>query len=250
MGAQCAVVFTDFNMLKIAKFINFIPTPVHLWWFGPFNSELTLNKSSVTDFIRDDRSEFDLVVFENFYHECFAAVGHKYGASVVQLLPFSANVRVSQWQSNPYGTAYVPDLTSRFASNMTFAQRTANAVTAFFYTAVNRLYYLPRHRAIADRYIAYPGHGGRPDLADMLRNISLTLVNNHPVIGGAVPTVPSYVNVAGMHCVPAKPLPEVRRVVRAAAERALVALATGGGREKVKRTLFAAPLLGITLFLR
>lgn len=201
-------------MLKVAKFIKYIPTPVHLWWFGPFNSELTLNKSSVTDFIRDDRSSFDLMLFENFYHECFAALSHKYGAPLVQLLPFSANARVSQWQSNPYDPAYIPDLTSDFASNLTFAQRTANALAAFFYTAVSRLVYLPRQRAVAGKYFVYPGHERRPDLTEILRNVSLTLVNGHPIVGSAVPMVPSYVNVAGMHCAPPRELPEVRGPVR------------------------------------
>lgn len=196
-------------MLKIAKLIKLIPTPIHLWWFGPHISETSLNKSSVLEFIRDDQSSFDLVMFENFYHECFAALGHKYGAPLVQLLPFSANARVSQWQSNPYGSAYIPDLTSEFASNMTFAQRTTNALSTFFYTVMNRAFYLPRHRTIADKYFVYPGHERRPDLTEILRNISLTLINSHPVLGTATPMVPSYINVAGMHCVPSKKLPQV-----------------------------------------
>lgn len=199
----------DFDMLKVAKYINLIPTPIHLWWFGPYISETSLNKTSVIDFIKDDCSSFDLVLFENFYHECFAAIGHKYGAPLVQLLPFSANPRVSQWQSNPYDPSYIPDLSSVFASNMTFMQRTTNSLATFFYTVVNRVFYLPRHRTISDKYFVYPGHESRPDLTEILRNISLTLVNSHSIIGSAVPMVPSYVNVAGMHCVPPKELPKV-----------------------------------------
>lgn len=161
------------------------------------------------DFIAHDQSSFDLVLFENFYHECFVAIGHKYGAPVVQLLPFATSARVSQWQKNPHNPAYMPDLTSLYASNMTFTQRTTNFISTFFYTAVNRLIYLPWHRIIADKYFVYPGHERRPDLTEMLQNISLTLINSHPIIGSAVPMVPSYVNVAGMHCVPPKQLPKV-----------------------------------------
>jgi glucuronosyltransferase len=43
----------------------------------------------------------------------------------------------------------------------------------------------------------------------MLRNVSLTLVNSHPMIAPAAPYVPSYVQVAGMHTKPAGPLPAV-----------------------------------------
>ncbi|XP_022179701.1 UDP-glucuronosyltransferase 2C1-like [Myzus persicae] len=217
----------DFDMLKVAKYVNLVPTPFHLWWFGPHISETSLDKPSVANFIRSDRSSFDLVLFENFYHECFVSIGHKYGAPVVQLLPFSANSRVSQWHSNPYNPAYIPDLTSAFGSNMTFAQRTSNAVSAFFYTAVSRLVYLPRQRAVADKHFVYPGHERRPDLVDMLRNVSLTLVNSHPVLGSAVPLVPSYVHVAGMHCVPAGPLPEDLRQIMESAKEGVVYFSLG-----------------------
>ncbi|KAL5233409.1 hypothetical protein ACI65C_000819 [Semiaphis heraclei] len=217
----------DFDMLKVAKYVNLVPTPLHLWWFGPHISETSLDKPSVANFIRTDRSSFDLVLFENFYHECFVAIGHKYNAPVVQLLPFSANSRVSQWHSNPYNPAYIPDLTSAFGSNMTFAQRTRNAVSAFFYTAVSRLVYLPRQRAVADKHFVYPGHERRPDLVDMLRNVSLTLVNSHPATGSAVPMVPSFVYVAGMHCVPAGPLPEDLKQIMESAKEGIVYFSLG-----------------------
>lgn len=196
-------------MLDVAKIINLIPTPIHLWWYGPYISEVTLNKTSVLDFIRNDRSRFDVILFENFYHECFTALGHKYGAPVVQLLPFSPNARVSKWHGNPYDPAYIPDLTAVATPNMTFGQRTVNTVSAFVYTFLDRLVYLPRQRALARKYFVYPGHERRPDLVDLLRNVSLTLINSHPVIGAPAPMVPTYVDVAGMHCEPAKKLPEV-----------------------------------------
>ncbi|VVC34923.1 Hypothetical protein CINCED_3A009476 [Cinara cedri] len=214
-------------MLNVAKFVNLIPTPVHLWWFGPHISEISLNKSSVMDFIAHDRSSFDLVLFENFYHECFVAIGHKYGAPVIQLLPFATNARVSQWQKNPHNPAYMPDLTSRYASNMTFAQRTTNFVATFFYIAMNRVFYLPKHRTLVDKYFVYPGYEGRSDLTEMLQNISLTLINSHPIIGSAVPMVPSYVNVAGMHCLPSKELPKDLKEIMDGSEKGVVYFSLG-----------------------
>lgn len=38
-----------------------------------------------------------------------------------------------------------------------------------------------------------------PDLNDLARNISLVLVNSHFSINQARPTVPNYVEVAGLH---------------------------------------------------
>jgi len=198
------------NHLDRNSLFNRLPLYIYTLWLGPMITKNAVNKKSVRDFVLGDRSAFDLVVVENFFHECFVTLGHKYGAPVVQLLPFAANPRVSQWHSNPYGTAYIAEFTGRYVAPMTFAQRAENAVSTLFNTWANRLVYMPQQRAIMDEHFAYPGHESRPDLETMLRNVSLTLVNSHPIIGQAAPYVPSYVLVAGMHMKPAGPLPTVR----------------------------------------
>ena len=48
-----------------------------------------------------------------------------------------------------------------------------------------------------------------PPLLDIERNQSLSLLNTHFSVGGAVPLLPSQVEVGGMHCRGAQPLPEV-----------------------------------------
>lgn len=203
----------DFNMLEVAK--SRVPDFLGVWGFGLFNTESTLDKPAVRNFLRNDRSAFDVVLFENFVHECFVALGHKYGAPVVQILPSSTSVRVSQWHGQPYDPAYVPEFTMGFTDRMTFVQRVRNTVSALCNTWLARAFYLPRQQALADKHFVYPGHEQRPPLADMLRNVSLTLVNSHPTyIGYPAPTVPGFINVAGMHCVPSGPLPEVTTVVR------------------------------------
>lgn len=196
-------------MLDVAKYM--IPEPIGSWTFGPYNTDQTLDKPTVRDFLRDDRSAFDVILFENFLHECFVALGHKYGGvPVVQLLASSTSVRVSQWYGQPYNPSYVPEFTIGFPANMTFRQRALNTVSAFFHTWLSRVFYLSHHGTLMDKYFVYPGYENRPPLIDMLRNVSLTLVNSHPAaVGSPVPTVPSFVNVAGMHCTPAKQLPEV-----------------------------------------
>lgn len=189
--------------------MNRLPLYVFSLLLGPLVTENVVNKKSVRDFVVDDRSKFDLVVFENFFQECFVTLGHKYGAPVVQLLPFAVNPRVSQWHGNPYGPAYVADFAASYVAPMTFVERAQNAVATVFNTWVNRLLYVPRQRAIMDEHFVYAGHEHRPDLESMLRNVSLTLVNSHPLIGQVAPYVPSYLQVAGMHTKPAGPLPKV-----------------------------------------
>jgi len=180
---------------------------------GPVITRNALDKEKIKDFILNDNSSFDLVVFENFYHESFVTLGHKYGAPVIQLLPFATNSRVSQWHGNPYDPSYIADFASGYAAPMTFLQRAENTISAMFNTWMTRLFYLPRHMDIMDEYFAYKGCDHRPELETMLRNVSLTLVNSHPLIAPVAPLVPSYVQVAGMHVEPVKALPRVCREI-------------------------------------
>lgn len=218
---------TDIDFLDKNSLINRLPLYIYTLWLSPMITTNAVDKKSVRDFVLGDRSAFDLVIIENFFHECFVTLGHKYGAPVVQLLPFATNPRVSQWHGNPYGPAYVADFAANYVAPMTFAQRAQNAVAATFNTWINRLIYIPRQLAIMDKHFAYEGHESRPDLETMLRNVSLTLVNSHPMIWPAVPYVPSYVQVAGMHTKPAGPLPTDLKTILDSAEHGLIYFSLG-----------------------
>lgn len=201
---------TGLNHLDENNLSNRVPAFLRNLWLGPSITRKALDKPSVRDFVLGDRSSFDAVVIENFFHECFVTLGHKYSAPVIQLLPFATNPRVSQWQGNPYDPSYLADFCGSYAAPMTFAQRAVNVVSTVFNTWVNRLVYLPQHRSMMREHFAYEGHETRPDLETMLRDVSLTLVNDHPSVGSVAPYVPSYVQVAGMHVKSPKQLPEVR----------------------------------------
>ncbi|CAH1738734.1 unnamed protein product [Aphis gossypii] len=215
------------NFLDKNAPMNLLPLYMIALWLGPMMTRNAVDKKSVRDFVVGDRSSFDLVIVENFFHECFVTLGHKYGTPVVQLLPFAANPRVSQWQGNPYGTAYVADFTAHYVAPMTFAQRAKNAVATLFSTWVIRLLYMPQQRAIMNEHLVYAGHESRPDLETMLQNVSLTLVNSHPMIAPAAPYVPSYVQVAGMHTKPAGPLPEDLKAIMDSAEHGVIYFSLG-----------------------
>ncbi|XP_025408855.1 UDP-glucuronosyltransferase 2B30-like isoform X2 [Sipha flava] len=206
---------------------NTWPSYVYVLWLGPRITRFAVDKPSVKEFILNDGGRFDVVIIENFFHECFVALGHKYGAPVVQLLPLAANSRVSQWHGNPYHPAYIAELFNDYAAPMTFRQRVGNTVSAAFNTWVNRLVYMPQQRAIMLEHFRYPGHERRPDLDTMVQDVSLTLVNSHPLVSSVAPFVPGYVQVASMHVQPVKPLPRDLKNILDAAERGVIYFSLG-----------------------
>jgi len=179
------------------------------WLIWPKFTELTVNKPAVTRLIRSEGLQFHLVLFENFFHECFVAVGHKFRAPVVQLFPSVPNAGAAQWHGNPYDGSYIPDVNSGYSDDMSFVERLTNTAVSFLHTAISSFYYLPKQKDLMNKYFNYTGWETRPSMEDMLKNISLTLINTHFSVGTPRPLVPSYIDVAGMHLEPASTLPKV-----------------------------------------
>lgn len=201
--------FSDDSILNKVKFLKPLTIPIGIIFLGTKINEQTLNNKKVQEFIEADGYQFDLVIFENFQHECFVAMGHKYGAPVVQLIPATPTAFVSQWHSQPFHPAYIPDQNSGFTDRMPFFDRLTNVLVALLQLTLYPLFYMPKQTEIMNKYFNYTGWETRPTLEEMTKNISLTLMNAHFTIGSPRPLVPSFVQVAGMHLKPASPLPNV-----------------------------------------
>ncbi|XP_025419747.1 UDP-glucuronosyltransferase 2B7-like [Sipha flava] len=215
------------NFLDRNSFTNWLPMYMLTLWLGPHITRGALENEVVKDFVLNDAGQYDLVVVENFFHEGFVSLGYKYGVPVVQLLSFAANARVSQWHGNPYDPSYIADFCVGYTAPMTFLQRVDNALAAVFNTWINRLVYVPQQQALVREYFRFAGHERMPDLETMLRNVSLTLINSHPMIGPAVPLVPSFVQVAGMHLKPAQTLPQDLKTILDTSEHGVVYFSLG-----------------------
>lgn len=196
-------------MLTIAKFLKpwFIPIG-NLFFMSQLNL-MTLNNSKVKDFIHSEGYQFDVVLFENFQHECFVAMGHKFGAPVIQLMPATPTTYVSQWYSQPFNPSYIPDPNSGFTDRMSFYERTINFIVSFLQIVLYPIFYLPKQNEIMYKHFNYTGWESRPPIEEMIKNISLTLMNTHLTIGTPRPLVPTFIEVAGMHLKPASKLPNV-----------------------------------------
>lgn len=55
------------------------------WWMGLASIEHALKTDSVRNFIKNDKSKFDLVFAEQFFQESFLMFAHKYKAPIVTI---------------------------------------------------------------------------------------------------------------------------------------------------------------------
>lgn len=183
--------------------------PIGVLFFGPQITLETLNNTKVKEFIHSDGYQFDVVLFENFHHECFVTMSHKFGTHAIQLIPATPVTYVSQWHSQPFNPSYIPDPNSGFTDQMPFLIRTTNFLISLIQLVLYPIFYMPKQKEIMLEHFNYTGSESRPSLEEMTKNISLTLINTHIILGTARPLVPNFIDVAGMHLKPASKLPKV-----------------------------------------
>lgn len=196
-------------MLSIASYLKPWVIPIGTLFFGPQITLETLNNTKVKEFIHSDGYQFDVVIFENFQHECFVTMGHKYGAHVIQLIPASPVAFLSQWHGQPFNPSYIPDPNSGFTDQMSISVRIMNTFVTCLQLILYPLFYMPQQKEIMSNHFNYTGWESRPPLEEMSKNISLTLINTHFTLGTPRPLVPNFIEVAGMHLKPSSKLPKV-----------------------------------------
>lgn len=189
--------------------LNFFTSVPLKWRLGVQLSELVMSHKNMKRFIRSNSNAFDLVMVETFCQEYTVAVGHKFGAPVVNLAPAMIWASIGKWLHVPSTFSYIPDSFLKTGKHMGFVERLKNTVTGVMQLYVEDRVYMPKMKAIMDEHFDYDGWESRPALESMLNDVPLTLSNSHHAIGIPRPYLPGVVEVGGMHIKEPKPLPEV-----------------------------------------
>jgi glucuronosyltransferase len=106
---------------------------------------------------------------------------------------------------NPDHPGYIPNYFLPYTHHMTIVQRIINTVFTEM-VKLGHYYYadLPMDKLSKEHF----GHDV-PPLAELQKKTSLILVNSHFSLNTARPTVPAYVDVAGLHIPSGGKLPDV-----------------------------------------
>ncbi|KAG8268478.1 UDP-glucuronosyltransferase 1-1 [Homalodisca vitripennis] len=157
----------------------------------------------------NSKTVFDLVIYETFIDDVFLGFAHKFRAPVVTI----GSCHMFPWVVDRFGIpanpAYIPGFYSDYSGTLNFYQRVENT----FLDLTCRLFYKfllePRMTEVVKKFF------GRdtPPVRDLVKNISLYLVNTHSSFYGARPFPPQVVDVAGIHLASPKRLPAVRTIL-------------------------------------
>lgn len=162
-------------------------------------TEAYISSPDVQKFIKEDQSTFDLVIVESFYQECTVAMGHKYEAPVINAIPLAPWVSQSLYAANPQDFSYIKDFKLVSGKSMDFKNRILNTFFGLYGLIAEPLFYLPKMENMMNTYFQYPGYENRPTLTEMLKNVSLSLIDSDVMVLSPRPYVPSFIEVPGIH---------------------------------------------------
>lgn len=190
------------------SFLTKVPS---LWNLASFLAPQILSKPIVQNFILSEDYKFDLVMIFAFCQEFSIAMGHKYKAPVINLSVSMLWPSNSKWIGEPSTFAYILDQRTGATDRMSFIERFKNTIIGIYQLFLEDYYYLPLQKDTMNKYLKYKEHESRPPIEDMLKNVSVTLVNAHHSIGATRPYSPGTIEIAGLHLNQPKPLTGVSK---------------------------------------
>lgn len=158
----------------------------------------------VQRFIKEDQTKFDLVIIESFFQDCTIAMGHKYGAPVISIIPVAPFVSISRHAANPSDFSYIKDFKLNAGKSIDFQYRLLNTLFGLYSLFIEPITYIPLLEELMDKHFQYPGYENRPKMTEMLENISLSFIDSDVSILSPRPYVPNFIEISGIHIQPTK----------------------------------------------
>lgn len=170
--------------------------------------------------------EFDLVILSIVMSECFYSVIHKLQVPFIHANPQGLMGFYNDMANNPQFLSLEPSVLMDLEVPLTFSDRMINTLSD---TTIRAMYFYFLHileRKCRERRLCSED---MPSPSEMMSNGSLMIVNSVRTMEMPVkPSVPTVVHVGGIHCRPARPLPqELEEWVAGAGEAGFIYFSLG-----------------------
>ncbi|CAG7786008.1 unnamed protein product, partial [Allacma fusca] len=158
------------------------------------------------EFQKAINQEYDLIFFNFFFQDCFLGILHKKQTPFIifsSMLPYHYLWELAGSTLSP---SFVPFALGppRPLGKLSFRDRLENFLLDLHLKLMTHFSYLPDAEKI---YRTYVGENS-PSAYDIHKNFTLIFSNTHYTYNAPTPTMPDIIEVGGMHCRPANPLPK------------------------------------------
>ncbi|XP_053666785.1 UDP-glycosyltransferase UGT5-like [Anopheles marshallii] len=159
-------------------------------------ADYTLGHPKLQELLKNPNETFDLVILDQVLCESLLGLAYHYGVPAIVYSAAASNKYTNEMVGNPHNPAYNPIPSLGYSDRMHLVQRVWNTFVSICEQFNYRYLYLPSQEAVYQRYFS---RRNQPPLLDLIHNVSLVMVNSHPVINFARPFVPNMIEIGGAH---------------------------------------------------
>lgn len=140
-------------------------------------------------------SNFDVVIIEMSTNEALLGVGYHFQVPVIAISTSFASKRTVDLVGAPDTPSYIPNIYTDFTDRMTFWERLTN----WIYCTLDNVMYPIFHYPTQEKIMKYYRNESMPSLQELMRNVSLVLLNTHNIFGFPRPYPPNMIEIGGIH---------------------------------------------------
>lgn len=100
--------------------------------------------------------------------------------------------------------SYVPHTFLHYDDDMSFTERWYNSIYSINDWIMRKFWFLPEQNKLAQKYFSHLGN--IPTIEELIQNVSMVFINTHRSVQLPRPSMPTHVNVGGVHLQSPKPL--------------------------------------------
>ncbi|XP_055623457.1 UDP-glycosyltransferase UGT5-like [Toxorhynchites rutilus septentrionalis] len=158
-------------------------------------TDYTLGHPDVRKLLESDET-FDLMILDHTMADSLLGLALHYRIPVIVYSSTGPNRFTNEMAACPHNPAYNPVSSLGYSDRMSLSERLWNTFASICEQLNYKYLYLPTQETIYRRH--FPA-AHFPPLLDLIHNVSLVLVNSHPVINYPRPLVPNMVEIGGAH---------------------------------------------------
>lgn len=172
-----------------------------LMYAGATNVDLLLGDAKVRKLVRSGE-QFDLLVVDLFLSDSLLGLAHYYQIPTVVISPTGANTWLNQMTGNPQSSALDPSIFLPYSERMGLWQRSVNTLMGLFEKLTYNFFYMISQEAVYTKHfhtLCQLANTTLPHHRDLTKNLSLVLINSHPIVQYPRAYLPNMLEIAGAH---------------------------------------------------
>ncbi|XP_054733963.1 UDP-glycosyltransferase UGT4 [Anastrepha obliqua] len=172
-----------------------------LMYAGAANVDLLLGDAKLRKLVRSGE-KFDLLMVDLFLSDSLLGLAHFYQIPTVAISPTGANTWLNRMLGNPQSSALDPSIFLSYSERMNIWQRCVNTLMGLFEKLTYNFFYMISQEAVYTKHfqtLCQLANTTLPHHRDLTKNLSLVLINSHPIVQYPRAYLPNILEIAGAH---------------------------------------------------